>query len=157
STIYCFEPVDATFQQLQRNVGHHENIRSFKLALGAAKGIGKMVVEGSSDMFFLRDMARNVEVRDGSPLEEVTLETLDGFCAHHNIRHINFLKIDAEGGDLEVLRGAEDFLSRHHVDLVQVEAGMNRSNRRHVPFASFTKFFEEKYYFLFGIYEQMYE
>ncbi|MGQ0445984.1 MAG: hypothetical protein ACT4O2_12880 [Beijerinckiaceae bacterium] len=53
--------------------------------------------------------------------------------------------------------GADDMLSRHQIDVVQVEAGMNSKNKRHVPFDSFSKFFEQKRYFLFGIYEQVNE
>jgi hypothetical protein len=34
---------------------------------------------------------------------------------------------------------------------------MNSKNRRHVPFDVFTKFFERKNYFLFGVYEQVNE
>jgi FkbM family methyltransferase len=155
STIYCFEPVDATFRQLQSNVGSQDNVHSFKLALGATHGTGKMVLEGNTDGFFLMNI-RGPE-RETSPLEEVNLETLDGFCAHQNIAHINYLKIDTEGGDFEVLRGAENMLNLQYVDVVQVEAGMNRSNARHVPFTNFLKFFEEKNYFLFAIYEQVNE
>jgi hypothetical protein len=48
-------------------------------------------------------------------------------------------------------------LSRQQIDAVEVEAGMNSKNRRHVPFDVFSKFFEERNYFLFGIYEQVNE
>ena len=156
SKIYCFEPVEETFLQLQRNLQGYDNILSFKLALGAAKGTGKMVLEGNSDVFFLLNVSR--EQVSGTPLlEEVNFETLDGFCRSQNIDHINYLKIDTEGGDFDVLKGSEGMLTQQQIDVVQVEAGMNSKNRRHVPFDVFSKFFEHKNYFLFGVYEQVNE
>ncbi len=115
-----------------------------------------MVLEGSSDRFFLQGVSSD-PVDGIAPLEEVGLETVDGFCHDQNIDHINYLKIDTEGGDFDVLRGSEGMLSRHRIDVVEVEAGMNSKNRRHVSFDAFMKFFEPKDYFLFGIYEQVNE
>lgn len=147
----------STFHQLQNNLHGYDNVLTFRTALGAAKGTGRMVLEGSHDMFFLLNTSRDVAVSDKSPVEEVSLDTLDGFCLDHNITHINYLKIDTEGGDMDVLRGAENILTRQQVDVVEVEAGMNIRNRRHVPFAALSKFFEEENYFLFGVYEQVNE
>jgi FkbM family methyltransferase len=155
--IYCFEPVEATFRQLQKNLRGHDNIVSFKLALGAAKGTGKMVLEGSSDMFFLLEASRGIEVNQGSRLEQVDLETLDDFCGSRDVNHINYLKIDTEGGDFDVLSGAATMLGNQQIDIVEVEAGMNAGNKRHVPFEKLKSFFETRNYFLFGIYEQVNE
>jgi FkbM family methyltransferase len=157
SKIYCFEPVEETFLHLQRSLRGHDNILTFKIALSSTKGTGKMVLEGPSDQFFLLNTPRDGQVDGRSPLEEVNLETIDEFCREHKIDRINFLKIDAEGGDFNVLMGADEMLSRHQIDVVQVEAGMNSKNKRHVPFNVFSKFFEQRHYFLFGIYEQVNE
>lgn len=108
-------------------------------------------------MFFLLGAAQDVEVDDGARLEEVTLETLDEFCREHQVERINYLKIDTEGSDFEVLKGAVRMLAEQRIDVVEVEAGMNSRNKRHVPFQVFTRFFEERNYFLFGVYEQVNE
>jgi FkbM family methyltransferase len=155
--IYCFEPVDATFRQLQKNLRGHNNIQSFKLALGAGNGTGQMVLEGNSDMFFLLNTAQDIEVSSKSRIEQVELETLDSFCGRHNVTYINYFKIDTEGGDFDVLTGAVDMLAKQQIDLVEVEAGMNPGNKRHVPLEKLKAFFEDRGYFLFGIYEQVSE
>jgi FkbM family methyltransferase len=157
SSIYCFEPVEATFLLLQGNLCGRNNIHCFKLALSSAGGTAEMVLEGSSDLFFLPKESSGTQFHNASRLEEVELETLDGFCAHRKIERINFLKIDTEGNDLEVLKGAEEMLSQHRIDVVEVEAGMNSKNQRHVPFGDFDKYFEDRNYYLFGIYDQMHE
>ena len=50
-------------------------------------------------------------------------KTLDGFCAEHDIQEIGYLKIDVEGHELSVLRGAQGMLSKKRVRFVQFEFG----------------------------------
>jgi FkbM family methyltransferase len=157
SRIYCFEPVGETFRQLQENLKDYQNIHSFKLAFGAVKGKGRMVLQGSSNMFFLLNTAKDVSINDKTSFEDVNLTTVDEFCADKGIHHINYLKIDTEGGDIDVLTGAKNMLNKQQIDLVQVEAGMNVGNKRHVPFEELKRFLEGSGYFLFGLYDQVHE
>jgi FkbM family methyltransferase len=157
SQIYCFEPVRGTFRELQGNLKSNDHIHCFHLAFGASKGKGEMVTQGSSDMFFLSNPSKGVSVNMESIIEKVDVETLYEFCSGKKISQINYLKIDTEGGDLEVLRGSEKMLSKQTIDLVEVEAGMNCRNERHVPFEVLKQYLESKKYYLFGIYEQVNE
>lgn len=93
----------------------------------------------------------------GVATREVSIETLDRFCEHQGINHIGFLKIDTEGGDFDVLCGAAGMLATQQIDLVEVEAGMNSGNKRHVPFEKLKAILEDSGYLLFGIYEQIHE
>jgi len=158
SQIYCFEPVAESFHQLQDNL-RHKNIHSFKLACSAVKGSGSMVLVGSSDVFFLLNMAKTESVSSDSMsnLEAVDVTTVDEFCADKRLPHINYLKIDTEGGDLDVLKGAKRMLHAQQIDIVQVEAGMNVRNKFHVSLEELKAFLEKSGYFLFGLYEQVRE
>lgn len=51
----------------------------------------------------------------------VTGTTLDDFCQVHGINHIDLLKIDTEGADLLVLKGAAGLLSRGGIDVIICE------------------------------------
>lgn len=86
--------------------------------------------------------------------EKVPIETLDSFCERNGISHIDFLKIDTEGFDLNIMLGAGGMLARHCVDLVQAEVLMNADNKYHVPFSDVRQHLESFGYRLFGIYEQ---
>jgi FkbM family methyltransferase len=157
SRIYCFEPVGENLQKLEENLRGQRNVQSFKLALSSAKGTGEMELGGDSQMFLLSRDVPGTQSQSSKRLEEVPLETLDGFCRDRNIDLISFLKIDTEGNDLEVLKGAEGLLSQQKIDVVEVETGMNGKNQRHVPFGDFTVFLEARRYFLFGVYDQAHE
>lgn len=155
--IYCFEPVTKAFAQLVANTRHSTRVHCFKLALSAHSGSGTMQARGISTMNRLLDEVGPARGDGAMPVEPVEITTLDEFCASERVVHIGYLKIDTEGNDLEVLKGAERMLARHDIDLVQVEAGMNPTNHNHVPFFVLKDFLENLHYFIFGIYEQQHE
>ena len=115
-----------------------------------------MVLDGPSDQFYLLS-ATNCRLVCDVRLEQVEVETIDEFCVNHGVRRINYLKVDTEGSDLKVLHGAKRMLAAHSIDIIEVEAGMNRGNKLHVPFVDFIDFFDQNDYFLFALYEQMHE
>lgn len=157
--IHCFEPVEATFRTLCERVQGEPRIEPRRLALGSDCGEARMVLEGPSEMHHLEKGTGTGAGAGsgGAPVEVVALLTLDRYCREAGIARIGYLKIDTEGADLEVLEGAQELLERQCIDLVQVEAGMNRRNRRHVPLERLKDFLESRGYFLFGLYEQVNE
>lgn len=157
SHIYCFEPVSDTFRELQDNLKANERIDCYQLAFGSSTGKGKMSLQGSSDMFFLLSLSKESPMNSDLTTETVEIITMDEFCQTKGIEQINYLKIDTEGGDLEVLKGAVNMLTEQRIDFVEVEAGMNPGNNWHVPFETLKEFLESHSYFLFGIYEQVSE
>ena len=52
---------------------------------------------------------------------EIKLTTLDNFCNANNVDRINFLKIDAEGCELDILRGGQRMLKEGRIDIIQYE------------------------------------
>jgi len=90
-------------------------------------------------------------------LQEVDLKSVDNFCYEHHIENISFLKVDTEGYDLEVLKGAENMLKNQAAAILQVEAGMSFRNALHTPFEELKAHLEHRQYVLFGIYEQVRE
>ncbi len=154
STIYCFEPITETYKQLVHNTSSNDQVFCFNLALGASPGRGAMKSEGVSPMNCLVPEGSDSNVEN---LESVNVSTLDAFCEANDISKIGYLKIDTEGGDLDVLKGAKGLLSANSIDIVEVEAGMNPGNKHHVPFESLKSLLEDHAYFIFGIYQQFSE
>jgi hypothetical protein len=67
----------------------------------------------------MRDRYRMTQVRS-VPFEIVSL---DDFCSDEGIDRIDFLKIDMEGLELEVLRGATRMLKEQRFGIIQFEFG----------------------------------
>jgi FkbM family methyltransferase len=149
--IYCFEPVKATFDILQRTVRHDARVSVHHLAFGATAG-AQLIALGPDDR--MSNVGR--EASDGRA-ESIVVETLDRFCAQHEIDHIDYLKIDTEGSDLAVLEGAPELLGRGAARIVEVEGGLNPDNSFHVGAQALTQCLTAHGYRLFTIYEQVLE
>lgn len=107
--VMAFEPVDENYQLLMQNLIQNgcENVHPYKCAVGSYNG--KIAVMSPEDISFPNYGA--LEVGQGN--REVAILTLDGAIAHLKVeRKIKFIKIDVEGHELEVLKGAENLLSR---------------------------------------------
>ena len=53
----------------------------------------------------------------------VNVNTLDSFCLENLVSHIDFLKIDTEGEELNVLKGASSLLKNKLISVIQFEYG----------------------------------
>ena len=79
------------------------------------------------------------------------------FIGENAISHIDFLKIDVEGFELEVLLGAKEMLLRQGITFIEVEAGLAPTNNDHQPLNVLKEFLEAHGYFLILINEQVHE
>ena len=52
---------------------------------------------------------------------DVQTQTLDNFCLSQKIENIDVLKIDTEGNEINVLKGAKKLLSENRIKLIYVE------------------------------------
>lgn len=150
ASIISFEPIRATFELLQNNCAKYPQVSCVNIALGATPGIARMRSAGASTTN--RIIGNTVLAAD--LVEEVPIETGDAFCAARNISRIDFLKIDAEGHDFEVLKGFVQMLCRSEVDMLQFECSLNRDNAKHVYFEEVKSFLEAIGYRLFGVFGQ---
>jgi len=66
---------------------------------------------------------RSIGYKEGVDCVEVKCTTLDELAKQLNISKINFLKIDVEGNELSVLKGAKSLLSQGSIDFIQIEFG----------------------------------
>ncbi|MFO7573347.1 MAG: FkbM family methyltransferase [Gaiellaceae bacterium] len=151
ATTWSFEPFSEPFEELVRAT-HGLDVKCFKLALGSEAGQTTVAVDPHS----VENSLLNA-VTEGSDVHSETVEvtTVDDFTAEHGIERIEFLKVDTEGFDLEVLKGAERNLGSGAVSFVQVEAAMTRHAATLVPFDDLRGFLEARGYVLFGIYVQV--
>lgn len=135
--LHCWliEPTPPQFEKMQDYLrrygpeGAFERAHCFRLAFDMAPGSGRITTVPNVTVNHLVDAATAAGV-ETAPVDIVVG---DAFCAEHNVEHIDFLKIDAEGFDFRVLLGFKDMLSRQAVDFIQAEVGISSSNKRHVP------------------------
>lgn len=120
--IFAFEPAKSTFEILKYNTSKYNNIIPLKLALGKFRGVNKIRVfkisKGVStllDSDVIDDFSKSFgEYKD----EEIDVITLDDFIKENNIQKINFIKIDTEGYELNILEGAIETIKKFNPVIV---------------------------------------
>jgi FkbM family methyltransferase len=118
---HLFEPSPTTFRYLRRRQ-FPANVMLNNAGLGAAEGEMDLVIFGDGlGSNSLYDRTGTDAVEQGR--ERVRITTLDAYCAAHKIEGIDFLKIDVEGHELQVLRGAAELLRAQRIGVIQFEYG----------------------------------
>jgi FkbM family methyltransferase len=127
--IFAFEPNPLTYERLVGNV-KGLNIDCIRAGLGACEETGLLHCyrgdQTSGHASIYRDMFRLYEgygIGGAADLTtfEVVIQTIDGTCHALGIDGIDFLKIDVEGHELQVLKGARKMLAGARVSLIQFE------------------------------------
>lgn len=120
--VYCFEPVRTTFDLLSFNLQDKAKLNRF--ALGAENGRRKIYVNKSAlglSSLYRRDIFTDKEIE--MYCEDIEIHTLDSYVEENNIEKIDFLKIDVEGHELNVLKGAINAIDRGIIKNIQIEFG----------------------------------
>jgi FkbM family methyltransferase len=154
--VFSFEPSAHSFEILKKNTAGF-NCECHHLALGSR--VGTIEVEVSDDAIHsgMNSMINRTEGKSSLRKETFLVSTIDAFCSENNVKHIDYLKIDTEGYDLEVVFGAEAMLRAGKIDFVQVEVSMNPTNAFHISGDKVKSHMEALGYVLFGLYDQTLE
>ncbi len=151
--IFSFEPVQASFTQLKQSAGTDMNCVLEHLALGDKAG-EKTIRLFDADMAVLNSLRDDVMNKAANAREEtIRIDTLDHYCSVHNIQKIDLLKIDTEGFEINVLKGAEEMLQRGDISFVYCEVGFQKTNKRNTSFSELTELLETYNYYFFGLYQ----
>lgn len=122
--IYCFEPSKKAFGLLKENLKNCKNAKLYNFGFGE-ENKNTVIYSNEEGSVFGSLYARKLE-HHGIKMdqqENVVIRRLDDFCAENNVGHINLLKMDVEGNELKVLKGAEKTVKSGAVDFMQFEFG----------------------------------
>lgn len=117
---HLFEISHRTFEKCVERLG--ENPRLTINNLGLSDSAGEVEIR-----YYSGDPTRNgiagvaAEVDFTYEIHKAQCTTGSIYCREKNIDHIDFLKIDAEGYDLHVLRGFDELLTKGAIDVIQFE------------------------------------
>jgi len=129
SRILAFEPAPVTFQTLNETYGSDKRVELLQTALG--EDVGQTVFYFPLDRdstFASRDIHITTISNARTSRLDVPLTTLDRICQERNV-DFDVIKIDVEGFELEVLKGAEELLVKNPPQLIQFEFNSHHRKR----------------------------
>jgi FkbM family methyltransferase len=131
--VYSFEPVPSNVALIRRNaeLNSLRTIRVFPEAVGATSGRAELLVARHIGGAVLASAGRPP---DAQGRITVDLVTLDDAMQKHGLRPPTLMKIDVEGAEFDVLRGASGILRAHKPKLIYeiddaTEAGVQRKSQ----------------------------
>ena len=146
SNFYLFDPNPITKDYL-KTILQDEKIKYFNLALDDSNTQKKFYLNnffepsGSSlnttfkddkkwkntRKIFMQIIQPFKKVKDFSEIS-VQTQTLDNFCLEKKINNIDVLKIDTEGNELNVLKGAKNLLEQNKINIIYTEISETKKN-----------------------------
>ncbi|HUQ70157.1 MAG TPA: FkbM family methyltransferase [Planctomycetaceae bacterium] len=144
--IHAFEPAAATADKFVANLGADSRVTLHHLALSDAVGVAKLYFESEgSPVATLNSESLDGMYGHSSSIEEVQTTTLDALCNGQGIDRIHLLKMDAEGHEFQILKGAGDLLAAGRIDGIQWEFGYQNVYSR-VFFRDFFELLSPQYH-----------
>ncbi|HQX95938.1 MAG TPA: FkbM family methyltransferase [Chitinophagaceae bacterium] len=123
--IYCFEPQSSAFAFLEKSAVKYQNVVIENMGLGEGPAVVNLFADSDASEYASLYPANYTQYNVNlSRKEEIKIDSLDNYCNLHGIKRINFLKIDVEGHEIGVLKGASKLLSSGNIDFIQFEFGL---------------------------------
>jgi FkbM family methyltransferase len=120
--IYAFEPDNENYARLSMRFAGISAVRSYRVAAGRTDGhtlLHQNNYHATHSLlpFKVGEINRWADANDfqETGVVEVDQIALDTFCARNDIAGIDILKLDAQGGEMMVLEGGEEMLSKQAI------------------------------------------
>lgn len=126
--VHAFEPYSESYEMAQKLYGQDERVRLERFAIGDAEGFHTLNVLSESKVSNSILQPRNeiwneIRYRTGDVLTtSVPVMTLDAYVKREGLEKIYLTKIDVQGYEMHVLRGAQRSLPR--IDHIFVESAV---------------------------------
>lgn len=124
--LYLFEPILDIYEKLFSRFKGCPNVQIFPFAFNNIPEIKSFFYyKQNSGLSSLHRRSLVVEQQLNLVPEtfKIQTKTLDSFTKEMNIEHINFIKIDTEGNEYYILKGAEKLIENQKIDFLQFEYG----------------------------------
>jgi FkbM family methyltransferase len=125
--IFSFEPTPATFEKLKALAATEPRVTPVNLALGESPGrvaFNENAFHQTNSILPSNAAAEEYlgpAVTDFQRKIEIELTTLDAYCRQEAVAEIDLLKMDVQGFELMVLKGAQEILSARKIGCIVLE------------------------------------
>lgn len=115
--VIAFEPDETSFSSLKKNItlAKYQNIKCHKMAVYSHDGVIKFETTGgmASSVVPENEKVDEFDKINSSVQDEVKCITLDSIALMHNLQRCDFVKMDIEGSELNVLKSSISFIKKY--------------------------------------------
>lgn len=154
--VHAFEPVAGTFRSLQETTGRNGRITCHNLALGEVEEERAIALQAMSvhNSLLLRPAGGSAIGSPAGRTETVRVRRLDSLAAEMQMTRVDLLKIDTEGFEREIIRGAGEVIDR--TAFVVCEAALDSPGGLHVPLDDLAGMLKARGFRLVSLYDTFY-
>ncbi|MEZ4802516.1 MAG: FkbM family methyltransferase [Gelidibacter sp.] len=151
ATIHAFEPSPETFEILSNTISSSKDLYLWNLGVGASNGelILNEYIHSNTNSFL---QAKNINPTSLKRKTLVKMTTIDQFLKVNQIDKIDVLKIDTEGFELEVFKGAINSFLNGKIGLLFFEVSFINSHHDMPSFTELWDFVSKNGFELVSIY-----
>lgn len=158
--IFAFEPFPDSAKNYKSNFKDDARVKCFELAISDVKEEKNFFVNKNVDTNSLlkpqkSGLSSDAQVENISVIKVQSI-TLDEFCKQNNIDHIDILKMDIQGGELNALKGAVKLLKENKIGMIYMETYFVEQYEGHPLFHDLSKFLSQFNFYLQDIYNPIY-
>lgn len=124
--VYAFEPVPSTFAYLNQILTETKstNVKTFQMAVSDSIGEAELIYEKDGDLsacvkgqgIYADDpvsLGKNMK-----PQCKIKTITMDAIVADNNLKHIDFIKTDCQGADLNILQSSINIIEKFRPKII---------------------------------------
>lgn len=140
AVVHAFEPATVNQERFRATMALNrvDNVTLHPLAVSDGTGRATLHLLRGHGHHSLAPVSSSPKVGE----EQVQTTTLDAFLSRLGVTRVDFLKVDVEGFELEVLRGAKDALQRRQIAMIAFELAPSLLAERGIAPASIVTFLE---------------
>lgn len=163
SIIHCFEPDNNAYKILFKNSSNDKRLKLNAFALGKKNEyleFNSYINTGKSSFYklnldteFIKYKADVLGVDQKEYLDSTyqkEIKTIDAYCEQNNIKKIDFLKIDTQGYEVNVINGANKMIKNNLIDIIQLELTFSPIYQKNYNIYDIEKILIPNGYKLFG-------
>jgi FkbM family methyltransferase len=124
ATVFCFEPHPKTYRELVKALSGMAGVHLANMACGNEAGKATLYDHADFDSSPQASLYQNVFEESFAVdyvQHEIEVTTLDTWAEENRVENIDLLKIDTEGWEMNVLRGASKLLERGDIEAIHFE------------------------------------
>jgi len=150
--IHMFEPFKNSFNELKKKFHDNNRIILNNVALGNSEGKGELYINETvpslNSVYQRKDLC--AKYLEHNRKEPIIVTTLDTYC-DQKIQKIDYIKIDTEGNELNILEGGKKLIENRSIKFIQFEyGGCNIESKTY--FKDIYKFLRDYNYYVYKIY-----